>query len=300
MGGEKLRFPALLARELGSPPRGRGKGGVIRYTNFTHRITPAWAGKSIPVNEIDGMKKDHPRVGGEKGWSCPHRWPATGSPPRGRGKGGPQGPGLGPHRITPAWAGKSLGFRWCCYVCWDHPRVGGEKFLGPLDVLPHGGSPPRGRGKELPFVGFEPHTGITPAWAGKSTSGGSVLLTAADHPRVGGEKTNRQELRAKRPGSPPRGRGKGLVICSLVRTPRITPAWAGKRKCPRPPAGGREDHPRVGGEKRVRPEVLPSGQGSPPRGRGKGPPGSGSGKQRGITPAWAGKSEEMPLLPHSF
>ena len=239
MGGEKKGVRHWWALPRGSPPRGRGKGGVIRYTNFTHRITPAWAGKSIPVNEIDGMKKDHPRVGGEKGWSCPHRWPATGSPPRGRGKGGPQGPGLGPHRITPAWAGKSLGFRWCCYVCWDHPRVGGEK-------------------------------------------------------------TNRQELRAKRPGSPPRGRGKGLVICSLVRTPRITPAWAGKRKCPRPPAGGREDHPRVGGEKRVRPEVLPSGQGSPPRGRGKGPPGSGSGKQRGITPAWAGKSEEMPLLPHSF
>ena len=29
MGGEKLAFPAILARELGSPPRGRGKAQKV-------------------------------------------------------------------------------------------------------------------------------------------------------------------------------------------------------------------------------------------------------------------------------
>ena len=168
MGGEKAKGGKQHGRPVGSSPHGRGKERSTALVGTPTRITPAWAGKRRR-NQIHKLySQDHPRVGGEKGWSCPHRWPATGSPPRGRGKGGPQGPGLGPHRITPAWAGKSLGFRWCCYVCWDHPRVGGEKFLGPLDVLPHGGSPPRGRGKGGAGALILGQIGITPAWAGKS------------------------------------------------------------------------------------------------------------------------------------
>ena len=66
MGGEKLRFPALLARELGSPPRGRGKA-VHRFPGLALvGITPAWAGKSASLDFFGFLLGDHPRVGGEK------------------------------------------------------------------------------------------------------------------------------------------------------------------------------------------------------------------------------------------
>ena len=47
VGGEKLAFPAILARELGSPPRGRGKVCFCVRLMFILWITPAWAGKSL-------------------------------------------------------------------------------------------------------------------------------------------------------------------------------------------------------------------------------------------------------------
>ena len=73
--------------------------------------------------------KDHPRIGGEKAELTAAVISAMGSPPRRRGK-GPEidvcSSALG---ITPARAGKRGR---CCpdrLLCWDHPRVGGEKLF---------------------------------------------------------------------------------------------------------------------------------------------------------------------------
>ena len=127
---------------------------------------------------------------------------------------------------------------------------------------------------------------------------------------MGGEKSNKTKDAKAIAGSPPRGRGKAFVVIWFLDNSRITPAWAGKSNFfVHPPKRGRitpawagkragplrapswsRDHPRVGGEKTPVLSPRDSWKGSPPRGRGKGPPGSGSGKQRGITPAWAGKS----------
>ena len=66
VGGEKLAFPAILARELGSPPRGRGKEHMSSTAYQRAGITPAWAGKSSPFSSFPHTYWDHPRVGGEK------------------------------------------------------------------------------------------------------------------------------------------------------------------------------------------------------------------------------------------
>ena len=99
----------------------------------------------------------------------------------------------------------------CIGLCWDHPRVGGEKAL--LTECRHCA------------------VGITPAWAGKKS-----YINAAMDSGV---------------GSPPRGRGKSCCIIprwtmqedhprvggekdrdEILKTDafRITPAWAGKRQ----------------------------------------------------------------------
>ena len=66
VGGEKLGFLAFLTREIGSPPRGRGKGPALHCSSPVPGITPAWAGKSDYSLMTNYTFKDHPRVGGEK------------------------------------------------------------------------------------------------------------------------------------------------------------------------------------------------------------------------------------------
>ena len=152
----------------GSPPHRRGKVSVMLSIPAHIGITPAWAGKSLPVLLRSQSGRDHPRVGGEKAIFHPLLTIPKGSPPRGRGK------ACG--RAAPR-AQKG-----------DHPRVGGEKPPGHRQASLHRGSPPRGRGKDATMYGCGVSTGITPAWAGKRWRYTVLVKKCQDHPRVGGEK----------------------------------------------------------------------------------------------------------------
>ena len=218
------------------------------------------------------------------------RFAVLGSPPRMRGKddfvklfslnGG----------ITPAYAGKSCSTYFCIPAGWDHPRVCGEKSGLGTRTFSNPGSPPRMRGKAHFAVCPERHAGITPAYAGKSSTDHSFRQPSRDHPRVCGEKMQKFWKRVRRWGSPPRMRGKGCGVKPDVFSFGITPAYAGKSVLDHSAAPAPRDHPRVCGEKLQ--SVLFFGviAGSPPRMRGKGPAAHKSGRSARITPAYAGKS----------
>lgn len=176
-----------------------------------------------------------------------------GSPPRRRGKEvADEGIG-GIIRITPAWAGKSgrVSGTAACYR--DHPRVGGEKSCAASTARRVAGSPPRGRGKaHRPRTG-PGWTGITPAWAGKRMRCRLGYGQSRDHPRAGGEKAPVLSLIRGMLGSPPHRRGKGFRRIPVVGFEGITPAWAGKSPASPSVTSGPRDHPRVGGEKQIRP-----------------------------------------------
>ena len=131
---------------------------------------------------------------------------------------------------------------------------------------------------------------ITPAYAGKRTLSVWRSAFTLDHPRVCGEKPLSKWGQDGPLGSPPRMRGKVLLILRVVFLDRITPAHAGKRSEAELASEGIKDHPRACGEKNV-PEVvfLPVG-GSPPRMRGKDKQHIAVNNCAGITPAHAGKS----------
>ena len=151
----------------------------------------------------------------------------------------------------------------------DHPRVGGEKEYYNRVLQQLKGSPPRRRGKGHTGSERAGLGGITPAWAGKSRHSGKRWPRPWDHPRVGGEKKQTPSFHMIFLGSPPHGRGKGVVEGGHVEVNRITPAWAGKSMTAPGRSSRTGDHPRVGGEKaeNLLPEIcLP---GSPPHGRGK-------------------------------
>ena len=213
-----------------------------------------------------------------------------GSPPRGRGKAFFAFWDFALSWITPAWAGKRLSILGLSKGGEDHPRVGGEKMLAQKKTGLKRGSPPRGRGKGAAFFQLRNSEWITPAWAGKSSIRIVWVCAQWDHPRVGGEKITRQEAETKAKGSPPRGRGKVLVLLCNLLLLRITPAWAGKSYYEALARGGSRDHPRVGGEKLTGRFLAVTFLGSPPRGRGKVCVPARCTVSAGITPAWAGKS----------
>ena len=208
-------------------------------------------------------------MGGEKSPGRALRCCIRGSPPRGRGKETRPLLCRFSSGITPAWAGKSRPVSPPHRPHRDHPRMGGEKRQALSAAHGSAGSPPRGRGKIHGVACHIDAVGITPAWAGKSSSDRGWRFLRRDHPRVGGEKSGSVFALGRSSGSPPRGRGKGLGLAVNVLGDGIIPAWAGKSYCPATRSFGSWDHPRVGGEK-ARPCIAPPPRrGSPPHGRGK-------------------------------
>ena len=92
-------------------------------------------------------------------------------------------------------------------------------------------------------------------------------------------------------GSPPRMRGRAPAPAPTWQSPRITPAYAGKRKRAGTAAAMGGDHPRVCGEER--PTSWPSTRprGSPPRMRGRAIEYATDSAAYRITPAYAGKRQ---------
>ena len=172
------------------------------------------------------------------------------------------------------------------------PRTCGEKRM--LRVLSSGerGSPPHMRGKAPSRYSRNALIGITPAHAGKSVASGFAQSVPGDHPRACGEKTLHHNLVSGNWGSPPHMRGKGPPALPAPCITGITPAHAGKRI---PPASGSArgwDHPRTCGEKFLFQHQDFLIKGSPPHMRGKADRAAGGWRQKGITPAHAGKRSQ--------
>ena len=107
--------------------------------------------------------------------------------------------------------------------------MGGEKIINSAFRTASHKSPPHGRGKDSGTVHGCGQLRITPAWAGKSSALAFSSSASRDHPRVGGEKWQKGEIKICTKGSPPRGRGKEPSSSRKRVLARITPAWAGKR-----------------------------------------------------------------------
>ncbi len=133
-------------------------------------------------------------------------------------------------RITPAYAGKSCPTLSDDGHNRDHPRLRGEKPLSNYMCDVTLGSPPPTRGKGDTVNQSVQVLGITPAYAGKRLRFPLDQVHIQDHPRLRGEKVRSTEDAYRLLGSPPPTRGKGCVSHNKTSVPRITLAYAGKRK----------------------------------------------------------------------
>ena len=125
--GEKAVAVVSSSFTLGSPPRVRGKGDNGNVQIAQAGITPACAGKSICFRARQCVRKDHPRVCGEKYLLSRTSMCTKGSPPRVRGKGETACEVVVKFGITPAYAGKRACTTTAIIQPKDHPRVCGEK-----------------------------------------------------------------------------------------------------------------------------------------------------------------------------
>ena len=151
MCGEKRTSGSGSQRSEGSPPRVRGKETQTAIRVIAGGITPACAGKSFSAVRWQPSHGDHPRVCGEKYSLACCFWPASGSPPRVRGKEDTAGSLDAVRGITPACAGKSDKESPSSGRFRDHPRVCGEKAVNASAGKSSAGSPPRVRGKAISF-----------------------------------------------------------------------------------------------------------------------------------------------------
>ena len=105
----------------------------------------------------------------------------------------------------------------------------------------------------------------------------------------------RSQLSGNILGSPPPMRGKAKHWQATQMHRRITPAYAGKSRYFSGGRRDRRDHPRLCGEKFFCPFTSETGRGSPPPMRGKAQNRINRIIDFGITPAYAGKSEQSGL-----
>ena len=166
--GEKESRLTELKKYPGSPPPMRGKVTTVSEKDFSKRITPAYAGKSVQCTHHQAMGWDHPRLCGEK---C-----------------GVKVLSATERRITPAYAGKRTEGSFSYETSRDHPRLCGEKFDQMCFAGRDPGSPPPMRGKVTVNPDGSVTHGITPAYAGKSPVCGCRRSIRQDHPRLCGEK----------------------------------------------------------------------------------------------------------------
>ena len=107
------------------------------------------------------------------------------------------------------------------------------------------------RGKESSDGFFLMNSGITPAYAGKSSAMSRIKSLYWDHPRLCGEKYGYYTIEVSFLGSPPPMRGKVKKEIKKIQEQRITPAYAGKSFRRLSDLFSVQDHPRLCGEKKV-------------------------------------------------
>ena len=213
--------------------------------------------------------RDHPRRCGENPRQTPRDALAWGSPPQVRGKLIVSCISAARRRITPAGAGKTASTDSTLKSPEDHPRRCGENLPFRGFLLRQMGSPPQVRGKLSFSLLHDAVRGITPAGAGKTLQAAFCGLPGKDHPRGCGENAFYEKRNCIAGGSPPRMRGKLLIIAPKLCLGGITPADAGKTLHASAHSRLSGDHPRGCGENVIVLHVRRSPQGSPPRMRGK-------------------------------
>ena len=275
-------------RVRGTPVRGPGDGRA-------GRVIPACAGNAASITSDTRKLSGHPRVCGERLDDRAMFGIGRGSSPRVRGTRLLPRAAKRRDRVIPACAGNARRYAFLTARRTGHPRVCGER-ISPMHILQRpAGSSPRVRGTHDRQRQGRGPIRVIPACAGNAQHGQFAVALPAGHPRVCGERQTRCVRAVFSVGSSPRVRGTLYAHVAGLGNGRVIPACAGNAL----PTGRTilpgSGHPRVCGERSLRPAACPRPHGSSPRVRGthivtcRGPKGGR------VIPACAGNASLMML-----
>ena len=255
-------------RRAGSSPRGRGTRSR-RYAFASEiRFIPARAGNASGAAKTTRSRAVHPRAGGERTKPLAAFFDGFGSSPRGRGTLEQILGHVAGEQFIPARAGNAILNAKVIFNRPVHPRAGGERGGGASATIACPGSSPRGRGTPSGPSSSRPPRRFIPARAGNAASASATSLSAAVHPRAGGERMRVEFAGVDRSGSSPRGRGTRGERFRPRRRNRFIPARAGNAQESSPNGRSKTVHPRAGGERCAGVIGTVKAAGSSPRGRG--------------------------------
>ena len=218
MRGEDHRLTIGKWVAGGSPPHARGRQEEFSVSSIAIGITPACAGKTLPLIVFCRRIRDHPRMRGEDRTRLFAGIELHGSPPHARGRHNCRWRRRRTSRITPACAGKTLRAEYSESTSPDHPRMRGEDQHLASNVFLETGSPPHARGRRSGARRGSYRQRITPACAGKTVIRTAFARKYTDHPRMRGEDCDMHSPTLPPAGSPPHARGRRPALRSSSRT----------------------------------------------------------------------------------
>ena len=234
---------------MGSSPLTRGKRHRTAPRRGRRGLIPAHAGKTWAAGNAYHVWQAHPRSRGENGAGIEPAITSPGSSPLTRGKLTRAVGTIGVRGLIPAHAGKTSASPEPSRSSRAHPRSRGENQARQTGALRSSGSSPLTRGKPCRKL--------------------LRVRAAAAHPRSRGENFACGAAIAKNVGSSPLTRGKLLSSSSLMPSPRLIPAHAGKTEALEWAARELGAHPRSRGENMTPESDARPNRGSSPLTRGK-------------------------------
>ena len=292
--GEHRRAAARRHPRGGSSPHTRGAPSCRCPAPPSRRIIPAYAGSTKTFPRSHTNVSDHPRIRGEHADGVLSRMSIGGSSPHTRGAPARPGHPAPVAGIIPAYAGSTTYDKTGSYLEPDHPRIRGEHENTPPGFNARVGSSPHTRGARGSVRAGRCRIGIIPAYAGSTPPAPKSRNTGRDHPRIRGE--HRLQGMPVRPdqGSSPHTRGAPKKREDPENAARIIPAYAGSTGTTWSAMKPTTDHPRIRGEHERSGRFLVGSAGSSPHTRGARPGGRSLLLGRGIIPAYAGSTAEVP------
>ena len=171
----------------GSPPHTRERHSLQEEQRFQCRITPAYAGKTLCLQERRQYSRDHPRIRGKDIFIFGGITSESGSPPHTRERPAVLTNSLSLSGITPAYAGKTMKIIGNIAAYRDHPRIRGKDASKDTQDNDSVGSPPHTRERRCGSCSDISSLGITPAYAGKTSLCSRPNMMSKDHPRIRGK-----------------------------------------------------------------------------------------------------------------
>ena len=169
----------------------------------------------------------HPRIRGERTGAARGNVIGGGSSPHTRGTPRLRGLMLDYVRFIPAYAGNASTHSLDSGGKPVHPRIRGERLMGPITEPPGLGSSPHTRGtRQLDLVDAVV-TRFIPAYAGNARGFRAPGRSCPVHPRIRGERFGIARAARRQVGSSPHTRGTPVILNLHQCSGRFIPAYAG-------------------------------------------------------------------------